>query len=78
MARHVPARGRLVIPPPCVSLTTSVVQKDYTRMLKDYVKLFAERIGRFFSEDELGTSSLEAGKTVITVLESGKLCDAFK
>uniref|UniRef100_A0A0R3VSL8 Flavodoxin n=1 Tax=Taenia asiatica TaxID=60517 RepID=A0A0R3VSL8_TAEAS len=57
----------------CVLLTTSVVQKDYTRMLKDYVKRFAESIGRFFSEDQLGTSTLEAGKSALTVLESGKL-----
>ncbi|KAL5105323.1 hypothetical protein TcWFU_010481 [Taenia crassiceps] len=62
----------LVILLPCVLLTSSVVQKDYMRMLKDYVKRLAESIGHFISEDELGTGTLEAGKSVINVLENAR------
>lgn len=67
-----------MIAPLCVLLIASVVQKDYMRMLKDYVKRISESIGHFISEDELGTGALEAGKSVITVLENGRLCDTFK
>nr|CDS21092.1 expressed protein [Echinococcus granulosus] len=42
------------------------------RMLKDYIKRILEGIGHFISEDELGTGALEAGKTVINVVEKAR------